>query len=240
VKYILETSRDPDFKAPVEAHSGTGTTYLAWLLKLGATDIPNLIGGPGTIPGIGSKAYYRVKAKAGPGNLDSWWSNVVELGGVKQKSLGELLTSQHLQGKPQTMAPKTAPLQAGPAGKRLPGPRLPIGLRLPLAAPTLELAIEQDKRLLKWTEIAGAAGYVLQSRPLGPESAWRQVYEGAETRFVLGPKPIAPLTLPLASTANPTATPKLWPTLFLLSVYQVKAKGGSLFNDSPWSLPVTA
>jgi TIR domain len=98
-----------------------------------------------------------------------------------------------------------------------------------LSAPSLTARHMASMVSLDWSEVEGASGYVLERSSGIPlllagtvdslrEPTYDVIYEGADTTY-LDPGP-----------ENPAA--------FTLRRYRVKAKGGFLQGDSPWSEPV--
>jgi TIR domain-containing protein len=70
--YVLQKSVEASFAKPVELYNGEKTEFWELPLKSAPSSLSSSLSG--------TKMYYRVKAKAGLGFLDSPWSNVVEVG----------------------------------------------------------------------------------------------------------------------------------------------------------------
>jgi hypothetical protein len=92
---------------------------------------------------------------------------------------------------------------------------------MPLLAPKLEQGITLVGCKLKWSSVIGAAGYILERSVLLSFRDATQIHDGDQTEYVdRGLTANALISTILAGTSH---------------YYRVKAKGGALFDDSPWS-----
>lgn len=92
---------------------------------------------------------------------------------------------------------------------------------MPLLAPKLEQGIALVGCQLKWSSVIGAAGYVLERSVLPSFRDATQIHDSDQTEYV---------------DRGLTANPLIGTILAGIShYYRVKAKGGALFDDSPWS-----
>jgi len=142
----------------------------------------------------------------------------------------------------QQMIKKVGLVQVDPLGTNWVAPSFKLPKGTPLLAPTLKAPTgELLGRTWKWNSVFGATSYVLEKSTDAKFSSPTELYSGDKTEFiergsfpsefspasVFGIQPHKP-----AFSIQPIGAP-VW-------YYRVRAKGGLLFLDSPWSNVVKA